>query len=402
MARLSKSTSTLSLGSVLKRRKEFNLNMDVQRQAGVWPDDKKSLCIHSVMYGYSLGLFSAVEKNNILYNIVDGLQRITTTNDYQLDKFALKLNTPDLELEYDVDTKIESLPEYTQKDSYYKDVLNEETKLMENKIFYKIAGKKFSELPEELQKEIRDYNITIYVYKNMTYAEIDEFFYRTNNNLPLTKMEKTRSKAGNIRGFLDNVAKTPFFVEKINVSDSVRKHRAEEQIVLESMMLFEQELDSSFQGKAIEDYTIKLNATGISKETQDFILKTCEYLNEAIAEKMKILNKKHIPMVMYCAYNAFQDGVAPSIFGLWLTDFFEKKIPEYELAALNGPSKPASITKRFQIMNDDYANCIDDYELVDDVDESGEATENTGTEELDANNATQESETNNFNENIDE
>ncbi|AZK47843.1 DUF262 domain-containing protein [Paenibacillus lentus] len=57
-----------------------------------------------------------------------------------------------------------------------------------------IAGKKFEELSSDTQFEFLTYNFTVTEFRECTFEEVEEMFYRVNQSVPLTSTEKTRVK----------------------------------------------------------------------------------------------------------------------------------------------------------------------------------------------------------------
>ena len=68
---------------------EIELQPDFQRKDRIWPNDKKSKLIESILMGLPLPVFYFAEKNNGDWVVVDGLQRITTIFDYMSGLFNL-------------------------------------------------------------------------------------------------------------------------------------------------------------------------------------------------------------------------------------------------------------------------------------------------------------------------
>lgn len=144
------------------------INFDCSVQRGfVWDNDKKSLLIHSMLYGYAIPAFY-LTKNEDGYDSLDGKQRSNTIFEFMNNTFCLQ-NVP---IVYDDE---------------------------ENEI--DINGMYFDELSEEMQDRIKDFNLTIYYFEDMTENEVKEFFRRINNGKPLTTTELTRVKAVSIDKF---------------------------------------------------------------------------------------------------------------------------------------------------------------------------------------------------------
>ena len=175
--------------------KKGNINFDLAVQRGmVWDIYRKSLLIHSILQGFPIPAIYLTKENGV-YSALDGKQRCNTIADYISNKFALSLKTPDVKLE--------------------------------DGTFEEIAGKKFSDLSDELQDEIKDFSLTIYYYENITEEEINEMFFRINNGKPLSATELTRVKAKDLKSF-QNIASHNMI--KASVSEKGKERYNDEQI----------------------------------------------------------------------------------------------------------------------------------------------------------------------------
>jgi len=70
---------------------EIEIQPDYQRKDRIWSDDKKSKLIESILMGLPLPIFYFGERKDDTWAIIDGLQRITTVQDFMQNKFTLKL-----------------------------------------------------------------------------------------------------------------------------------------------------------------------------------------------------------------------------------------------------------------------------------------------------------------------
>jgi len=85
---------TPSLALIYERLnyEEIEIQPDYQRQDRIWTDDKKSKLIESILMGLPLPIFYFGERKNDNWVVIDGLQRLTTVQDFMQNKFSLKLN----------------------------------------------------------------------------------------------------------------------------------------------------------------------------------------------------------------------------------------------------------------------------------------------------------------------
>jgi hypothetical protein len=324
---LVKSESTVTLRQLYKNRDMYDYNWEIQRNE-VWTPEKKSLLIHSFLYGYYVPNIIVMEEfdedNERKYFVMDGKQRLSTIFGFFDEKFKLSDETPDIK-------------------------------------GYKIAGMFFSDLPKELQDDFSDATITVVEYKRMSDDERDDFFFRLNNGMPLTKMEVARSLAGSkVLHFIKELKNEPFFAKAANIDDNARERFIDEELILQIMMLIENNCEPlELNRNEVMEYAERKREEGISNELSETMQITTEYLNEAfpvIKEKEKELKKSSIPMVFVAAIKAMQMGIEPLKFGGWVQSFFKRQPAgsEYRKAARSGSAKKENVACRLEIMLKDF------------------------------------------------
>ena len=174
------SNTTLTSEKIVDMVNKGKMKFDnpVQRQF-VWDDERQSLLISSILNGYIMGAVVADkcgENKNWYYDILDGQQRLTTIVRFMNNELEL---TGVLPIEFE-DTE------------------------------YDIEGLTYEELPEELQKEIRTYNILMIYCEGATQAEKAEMFRRLNNGKPITAGQAMVAYLnGNIK--VDEISKHEIF-----------------------------------------------------------------------------------------------------------------------------------------------------------------------------------------------
>ncbi len=128
-------TEPHNIGQLIDRLEydEINLNTDFQRLPNLWDDTKKSRFIESLILKLPIPTFYFAENDNKkIWDVVDGLQRVSTLKHFMIDKSEGKLRL----------TNLEFLKEYN--------------------------GKTFDELPRELKLRIKTFAITIYIIEKGT------------------------------------------------------------------------------------------------------------------------------------------------------------------------------------------------------------------------------------------
>lgn len=166
----------------------YVMDPDFQRDF-IWPEDKQSKLIESVVMRIPLPVFYMAEDREGKMVVVDGLQRLSTFQRFVKD--ALKLRLPD------------------RND---------------------LHGKRFSDLPPKLQNRIEDFNLIFYVIDSKVpeRARLD-IFERVNGGVPLTRQQMRNSLfMGKATRFLKDEAQTQIFLEATGSSLSKKKMRDRE------------------------------------------------------------------------------------------------------------------------------------------------------------------------------
>ena len=210
---------------------KVNYDNAVQRNL-VWDIEKKSLLIHSMIYGYAIPAMYFTRDENGVYDSLDGKQRSNAISEFLHDEFALSTDTP--------------------------------TVVDDNGCAEDVSGLHFSQLPEWARDRIKDYNLTIYYYEGMTEAEIREFFRRLNNGKPLSAIELTRANVPNLTIF-QQLAKHNAI--QFVVSEAGRKRFTDEMIAMQIYQLITEEYPD-FSTKPFREWASRVEA---GSETLDAI-----------------------------------------------------------------------------------------------------------------------------------
>jgi hypothetical protein len=209
----------------------------LQRPAGQWKIEDKSLLIDSLLR-YFMPVIVSLQTKVIIGNetlvghdILDGKQRLTSINEFINDGFALSECKP--------------------------------IKLSTTGERFDISGKKFSELPESVQDELK--GATVYFWAAELEDEDDEeevaedLFIRLNNGKPVSKEHLTLvSTSKNIKDFVHKtITENPLFMNVAHYADGAIKKSDREMTILQSIV-FVSGLDyNSFAAKDIEKFFIE-------------------------------------------------------------------------------------------------------------------------------------------------
>lgn len=199
--------TSYSIDSISKQLQKKRIRDDhiLQRHSGQWKGFAKSELISDILRGKSLTqiIISEEIKNGLRMQwLIDGKQRCTTLDDFLHDGFPISKNVKNYNIRYQT-TK-------TDDDGY--EVLNEDGFTeMEFKEF-DIRGKKFSQLPEELQEIFRDRQIPVLYNMNCTKKDIADDIARFNRSRPMNVAQNGWLGLDEcFAELVGNISKMPFF-----------------------------------------------------------------------------------------------------------------------------------------------------------------------------------------------
>ena len=166
--------------SISKKLNRYKLRADhpLQRHSGQWNSITKSELVSDVLQGNSLTpiiISEEIKDNVVMHWIIDGKQRCTNLDDFLNDGFVISKKIQRRMIPYQTD----------KRDENGNIILNEEGfPIPEVKIF-DIGGKKFSQLPEELQDVFKEYQYPVMLNLNCTKKDIAYDIARFNRCRPM-------------------------------------------------------------------------------------------------------------------------------------------------------------------------------------------------------------------------
>lgn len=344
MANLTRANINWTAKSLAQRINKGTVVLDNAVQRGfVWDINRQSLLIHSMLTGYPIPVFFA-SKDGDKYDMLDGKQRATTITRFLNDEFALK-GIP--EIEYDV----------TEGEGEDAETVTETLD---------INGKKFSELPEEIQDTIKDYSFNVAYFDGITDDQISEMFCRLNNGKALSAIELTRVKAKSL-DIIKGIAKHDIF--NAALTDAALAKYTDEDIIIKAWLLLYTE-NPTFETKAVRKI---IETADITAEQADEIktaftrlLETYEYIktntfDPKIGNKIakRVVTRTHLLSLLPFALSSIEDEISVADFAKWVSQFYcgtrSATIDDnYNSNASQGSAKAENIKRRNTALMSNY------------------------------------------------
>ena len=303
---------TRTVQSVVRDIKKGKIIVDtgIQRKQDQWDQKRKSLLILSAIQGIIIpGLFAKEtvnEKNEVIWEILDGKQRVTIFTAFLSDEFKL--------------------------DKSYAD---------------EYANKKFSELDEDTQNTIKNTEIVINIYQDISEQETEDIFCRLNNGQQLSNDNLYRAHMGaDLRKFVDEARNKPF-MEKVNFTKGQLRKSEDQGVVLAALALISDEAVNDLSKKSIIQFIDDFKQN-FDSELCDKILEALDLLDEMIPDKRKNLKKVSLPMIIANAALCLEDDTKQKSYGDNLNTFLDdyENREEYLEFCKTSTASSQNVTKR--------------------------------------------------------
>lgn len=213
-----------TVGKLIDCEQEQFLRVNHEYQRGLrWNEVQKQMFIDSIFRGYSIPAFYFHKREKSAHNlsathleIVDGQQRINAIYSYSEGAFSLLDPTKDLGSRF---------PNFVKDD------------------LCPWGGKRYNELPEDLQNQLKSQRIVVYEITTDNENSIRDLFIRLQGGTPLTPQDRRDSWPGNFTEFVLKVGGKsrvekwygfPLFKDITKVSSDSRRR----QLVAQIYMLF--------------------------------------------------------------------------------------------------------------------------------------------------------------------
>lgn len=329
--------SSLPLGlSTLKKWKEekncLRCTLPYQRHQGMWSNVTKSMLAWSILadsYIPPVVLLKDADgvddkgKQQFVYEICDGLQRLSSLFDFMNDNYKLHASTPEVEVDG---------------------------------VVYDLGGLLFSELSEECKDRISGYRFSVQCIENYSSEEAEMLFFNINSGVALSTIQKSKPKLGEeICSLIREQLEKPFFTQGINLSTAQAIREDDFYLLLASIMLLDEEYigyKSISMGECLKYAEILRNSFSDDKKLE--VMEVIDYISQVFTVKAKYLRKNNVPPVIVLAKQALADNIEAGCFKAFLDEFFAKEPEEYREFSGSGNVKLVNISGRMSVLKREY------------------------------------------------
>lgn len=225
-------TDRISIASIIKKIDRHTIRFDhpLQRESEQWSPAMKGNLVSDILQGNELHplIFAEQIINGvpIIWDL-DGKQRCTNAYSFAKNGFKVSKNIRRWMIKYQT----------VQRDKDGRHILDENgfpTAVIRE---FDIRGKRFSDLPEELQDRFLDYSFNYDQYLNCSEEDIGYHIERYNDGKPMTASQKGVTKLGTqYAEIVKSISNMPFFKDMGGYKVSEFKNGTIHRVVIESVM----------------------------------------------------------------------------------------------------------------------------------------------------------------------
>lgn len=327
---------TWSVRQVIKMLENGTVSTNnIIQRSFVWDVMRMSLLIHSILYGFPVPVFWANKIDGVnskgkpikIYDFLDGKQRITTLCKFVNGEFSLT-NVPPI---------------------MYEDEL------------FELEGKKFEDLPDDMQESILAYSLTVKSFDNMSDDQKRELFKRLNNGKPLSTKEKNIANCLDILS-VSELANHSFF-DAVLTDKAKESRKAIPLVVKMSEMLTKSADKISFESKVFNETMEKVELSDVVKtnirKTLDKALAVYNLFgDDAKGAKRKFVSETNFISLVPYIWKAEEQGITDQLFADFVKSIFTGKVSvsdRYASAARAASAKTSSIMARDEELSKAWA-----------------------------------------------
>lgn len=375
------------------RNGKLIINHPLQRYSKQWGAEQKGNLIRRVLHdGRFLPILICTQYDQYgceVRYLIDGVQRMTTFEDYMNDGFAISKNTIDYMIDYDgvvYETKETTSGRFCLKRDRKKNlipVLDEDGKIQRRVQSIDIRGLKFSDLPPELQEKISRYKVSVELKLECTDEDIQIEILDYNSGTKMNDAQIGKNRLGaEFARIVIELSNHPFIKNKCGFTSDNRTKGVIDRAINEALMLVNFGTENWIISH--KDLCRRLS-NWLTVEHTDKLNEMFGELDSILPEEKEI--KDYLTLkeffVVIANYHHFRDcGFKGECYTQFLRDFvtglsYAKTIPTGEVDEdgediydsfrniyMNGSKQKSNIEDRLAMMNqmlDEYLeeNCAD-------------------------------------------
>lgn len=381
------------------RNGKLIINHPLQRYSKQWGAEQKGNLIRRVLHdGRFLPILICTQYDEhgceVKY-LIDGVQRMTTFEDYMNDGFAISKNTIDYMVDYDgvlYETKKTSSGKFCLKKDRQKNpipILDEDGKIQRRVQSIDIRGLKFSDLPPELQEKIARYKVSVELKLECTDEDIQVEILDYNSGTKMNDAQIGKNRLGaEFARIVMELSNHSFIKNKCGFTPDNRTKGVIDRAINEALMLVNFGADEWIVSH--KDLCRRLS-NWLTTEHTDNLKVMFDELDEIIDENEEIkeyLTLKEFFVVMANYKHFCESGLGKEYYAEFLTEFvtmtsYIKNIPTGEIddngdevydsfrnVFMQGSKQKGNIEERLATMN----RILDEY-LEEVTTEENEANE---------------------------
>lgn len=369
-----------SLGELLEDLEKGYIVDDIamQRDSGLWSSKDSSLLIHTVLKGLSIYPISLDQEDTgsgQIKRLTDGKQRLNVFESYKNNEFSLYKFTPSVTVKgLKMTPKLNDDGEVVK----YRNKVVMEPELDENgetiveEKTYKIAGKFFSQLPDDLQYQFLHYKkMKQLVHIGYTEEETKLQMLRDNTSVKMNAAQVGVVVAGeDLATWLKGLREHNLFLNHSQWSQKQKKQSAIERCIVESFVLSDNKKNWVDQYAKNNEFFISHDSADMRENYVDLITEFDEVISE-YPELWDKLNKNNLYIIIaaYCHFCNINKNHSNKDFGKFLCDWFAeiKDTTDYDPKPnedKSGTKHKTTVLGKLDIINSECQKYMEICEIV--------------------------------------
>lgn len=313
-----------SISSIIKKIDNQQIRFDhpAQRESDQWSNKMKGNLISDILQDNPIPAIILAEQNingnQIIWNI-DGKQRCTNVYSFTKGMYKIPKGIRRSVIQY----------QRNVKDENGCIVKDEDGHPMVEWVEFNIIGKYYSQLPEELQDKIMDYNFDAVLYLNCSSEDLVYHIARYNDGRPMNKSQKGIINLGeDFATEVKRLSNHPFFVDFGSYGKNGRANGNIDRVICETIMTTNY-LDN---WKANHEEVCKYIKNNATEDDFDNVNDTLTRLEDIIDGQTECLFTVKESAIWFTIFNKFKAlGYDDERFQDFLVYFIENNMKEQEI-----------------------------------------------------------------------